>query len=196
MGPGILKLRSNGMLVFGGDAPDKGPGDIRIVKMLLELKRRYPLQVHIILGNRDLMKLRFPAELEAVEEPDQIWMPTWDPRAKTFDEFLEENEKKEKGKDTKLQRDRIGKLKWLLHCTMGCQDTTFATRKRELALLKGQASDKDVLESYLSSIDPKGKEPWMLDFMRAGKIGLVIGDMLFVHGGLNHQCLGVVPGRP
>ncbi|CAJ1362624.1 unnamed protein product, partial [Effrenium voratum] len=67
MGPGILKLRSNGMLVFGGDAPDKGPGDIRIVKMLLELKRRYPLQVHIILGNRDLMKLRFPAELEAVE---------------------------------------------------------------------------------------------------------------------------------
>ena len=27
-------------------------------------------------------------------------------------------------------------------------------------------------------------------------LGLVIGDMLFVHGGLNHQCLGVVPGRP
>lgn len=30
-GPGILRLKENGMLVFGGDAPDKGPGDIRLV---------------------------------------------------------------------------------------------------------------------------------------------------------------------
>lgn len=46
-GPGILRLRSNGMLVFGGDAPDKGPGDIRLVKILLSLKRRFPEQVRV-----------------------------------------------------------------------------------------------------------------------------------------------------
>jgi len=43
-GPGILRLRANGMLVFGGDAPDKGPGDIRLVKTLLGLKKRFPQQ--------------------------------------------------------------------------------------------------------------------------------------------------------
>ena len=43
-GPGILRLRSNGMLVFGGDAPDKGPGDIRLVKTLISLKKRFPKQ--------------------------------------------------------------------------------------------------------------------------------------------------------
>ena len=37
-GPGILRLEKHGMLVFGGDAPDKGPGDIRLVKILLSLK--------------------------------------------------------------------------------------------------------------------------------------------------------------
>ena len=43
-GPGVLRLRSHGMLVFGGDAPDKGPGDIRLVKTLLSLKKRFPQQ--------------------------------------------------------------------------------------------------------------------------------------------------------
>eukprot|EP00913_Durusdinium_trenchii_P016100 g15133.t1 len=52
-GPGILRLKENGMLVFGGDAPDKGPGDIRLVKILLSLKRRYP-EPWVYLGGRVL----------------------------------------------------------------------------------------------------------------------------------------------
>eukprot|EP00490_Sorites_sp_Unknown_P016044 CAMPEP_0114688982 /NCGR_PEP_ID=MMETSP0191-20121206/64049_1 /TAXON_ID=126664 /ORGANISM="Sorites sp." /LENGTH=59 /DNA_ID=CAMNT_0001977063 /DNA_START=31 /DNA_END=207 /DNA_ORIENTATION=+ len=59
---------------------------------------------------------------------------------------------------------------------MGCQDTTFDTRKREIAILKGRASDADVLASYISAVDSQGSDPWMLDFIRWGKIGLVIGD--------------------
>ncbi len=62
----------------------------------------------------------------------------------------------------------MGKLKWLLHCTMGCQDTTFGTRKRELAILKGRASDVDVFDSYISSVDSKSSDPWMLEFIRMG----------------------------
>ena len=46
-GPGILRLRSNSMLVFGGDAPDKGPGDIRLVKTLISLKKRFPKQADV-----------------------------------------------------------------------------------------------------------------------------------------------------
>ena len=89
-GPGILRLRPNGMLVFGGDAPDKGPGDIRLVKTLLSLKRRFPQQVYFIIGNRDLMKMRFMSELQEVEPPGEVWLPPWDPKAKTFEEFIEE----------------------------------------------------------------------------------------------------------
>lgn len=74
--------------------------------------------------------------------------------------------------DKGLQRDKMGKLKWLLHCTMGCQDTTFGTRKRELAILKGRASDVDVLDSYISSVDSKSSDPWMLEFIRMGHLSL------------------------
>ena len=59
-----------------------------------------------------------------------------------------------------IERNKLGKLKWLLHCTMGCQDTTFDTRKRELAILKGRASDADVLSSYISSVDSQSADPW------------------------------------
>merc|ERR1719331_990307 len=51
-GPGKLQLTPRGVLVFGGDACDKGPGDIRFVQILLDLRDRYPSQVFIILGNR------------------------------------------------------------------------------------------------------------------------------------------------
>jgi len=40
-GPGTLTLHDNCMLVFGGDAVDKGTGDIRFTKTLLSLKERY-----------------------------------------------------------------------------------------------------------------------------------------------------------
>ncbi|CAK9098793.1 Phosphoglycolate phosphatase [Durusdinium trenchii] len=168
-GPGILRLKENGMLVFGGDAPDKGPGDIRLVKILLSLKRRYPEQVFFILGNRDIMKLRFASELKEVEEPGKVWLPTWDPKVKTFapwtlqssavqleEQFLQEN--------PSLQRDEMGKLKWLLHCTMGCQDW-------------------------------QCKDPWMLEFIRVAKIAHIIGDILFLHGGICTESYGQVPSR-
>lgn len=184
-GPGLLSMRSNGMLVFGGDAPDKGSGDIRIVRTFINLKKRFPSQVHIVLGNRDILKLRFFAELQQVEEADKIWIPPWSPGIQTFDAFINER---------KLDRDLIAKLKWLLHCTMGCQDTTFGTRLHELALLNGRAKDDDVLQSYRNSVDPTGKDPWMLDFIKMGKLGIILDDTLFVHGGIQDESIGVVPG--
>ena len=56
-------LREGGILVIGGDAVDKGTGDIRMEKMVLSLKQRYWDSVFIILGNRDISILRFYAEL-------------------------------------------------------------------------------------------------------------------------------------
>ena len=45
--------------VFGGDAVDKGVGDIRICRELVALKKKYPSRVGLLLGNRDLNKLRY-----------------------------------------------------------------------------------------------------------------------------------------
>ena len=59
-----LTLRGNNThFVYGGDTVDKGPGDIRLVRALVNLKRRYPDRVHLLVGNRDLNKLRLPSEL-------------------------------------------------------------------------------------------------------------------------------------
>eukprot|EP00931_Biecheleriopsis_adriatica_P038679 TRINITY_DN2211_c0_g3_i2.p1 TRINITY_DN2211_c0_g3~~TRINITY_DN2211_c0_g3_i2.p1 ORF type:complete len:722 (-),score=118.14 TRINITY_DN2211_c0_g3_i2:181-2346(-) len=192
-GEGVLSLKPHGMLVFGGDATDKGPGDIRIIRTLTSLKRRYPTQVHLVLGNRDLMKLRFYAELQAVEDDDKMWKPPWDQNAKTFADYRAEMASK--NLPINIEPDLIGKLKWLLHCTMGCQDTTFQTRKSELALLQNGANDQDVLDSYFDSVDPRGHDSWMLEYLELADIGVVLGDTLFVHGGVRDESIGYVPGR-
>jgi len=66
--------------VFGGDAVDKGNGDIRFVRAMLRLKKRYPDRVHLIVGNRDCNKLRFGTELtkEALRDAiDDRSFPYW-----------------------------------------------------------------------------------------------------------------------
>jgi len=55
------------MFVFGGDVCDRGCGDLRISRMLVELKKRHMDRVVLILGNRDINKTRFTSELHAAE---------------------------------------------------------------------------------------------------------------------------------
>ena len=58
-----LELRENCHFVYGGDVCDRGDGDLRVIQDILSLKRRYPNRVHIVLGNRDVNKLRLRFEL-------------------------------------------------------------------------------------------------------------------------------------
>lgn len=183
-GPGELCLRDGGIFVFGGDAPDKGPGDIRFVKTLLSLKRRYPQRCFIVLGNRDVNKLRFFAELGDAGK----FQPYWNSNC-TYAAYLEKN----KGKIPKGTSAELSTLWWMLD-DMGCA-TTFKTRQRELSFLMGGASDQEVLESFRNSVDPTGWDPWMLSLLIVGHVAVVIGDVLFVHAGLPKEALGHVPGR-
>lgn len=61
--PKNLNLREGCHLVYGGDVCDRGPGDLRLIMDLLQLKQRYPNRVHFILGNRDCNKLRLLFEV-------------------------------------------------------------------------------------------------------------------------------------
>ena len=76
-----LRLRPGCHFVFGGDSVDKSSGDLRFLRSLLALRQRDPDRVHLVLGNRDINKMRLLAELDgsrdnwlaASEHPGVYW---------------------------------------------------------------------------------------------------------------------------
>ncbi|GMH74691.1 hypothetical protein TL16_g06531 [Triparma laevis f. inornata] len=186
---GSYDLSPNGYFVYGGDSVDKGPADIRTVKMLTALKKKYPERVFLILGNRDINKLRFPAELDekTLATSSDIY---WDSRHTPFAAWCQE----------KLQQptEQASKIRWMLECTMGSA-STFETRRLELAetklIEKSLVTDKMVTDSFLNSVNPKGDDPWMLEYVKLGQLMLILDNSLFVHGGLREDLLGCVPGN-
>ena len=65
----VLSFADDGCrFVFGGDAVDKGDGDVRLCRMLADLSDRYGRdRVALLVGNRDLNKLRLTSELGAAD---------------------------------------------------------------------------------------------------------------------------------
>eukprot|EP00929_Paragymnodinium_shiwhaense_P003487 TRINITY_DN104022_c0_g1_i1.p1 TRINITY_DN104022_c0_g1~~TRINITY_DN104022_c0_g1_i1.p1 ORF type:complete len:518 (-),score=78.16 TRINITY_DN104022_c0_g1_i1:52-1605(-) len=186
----LLQLADHGFFVFGGDAPDKGPGDIRVTKALVLLQRQHPDRVFLIAGNRDVNKLRLMAELASGEFPDQDPLPylddsSWQGKKQQFADYLAER---------KLERTRWTALQWLVEKTMGTA-TMLETRAAELKLL-GRAHDEEaILQSFIDLIDPQGSEAWSLWYLRAAHIMLLIGDSVFVHGGITEEGLLLLPAE-
>lgn len=58
-----LILKENCQFVYGGDSCDRGSGDLQVLRDLISLKERYPDRVHLLMGNRDINKLRFPVAM-------------------------------------------------------------------------------------------------------------------------------------
>jgi len=185
---GIVKLKDNCGFIMGGDSVDKGNGDIRVLRDLLQLKRTYPDRVFFIIGNRDANKLRFTAELAdedslyspPFKRPD--WCPT-EPEV-SFKDYLEQNS---------LQDTKINRVKWMLAETMGSR-TTFRLRKEELEILQEPSDDSSVVNSFLSSVLPSGENNFMYEYLRVAQLIFRVGNTLFVHGGINDENFGTVPG--
>jgi hypothetical protein len=59
-----LRVADGAVLVFGGDAIDRGPAGRKIVRTLLAAKRAQPERVVLLAGNRDINKLRLARELD------------------------------------------------------------------------------------------------------------------------------------
>lgn len=63
-----LSLIPSSMFIYGGDVCDRSYGDLRVISDLLYLKEKYPDRVVLILGNRDINKLRLTTELLVPED--------------------------------------------------------------------------------------------------------------------------------
>lgn len=73
---GNLILHEQCMFVYGGDTCDRGCGDLQVLKDLIYLKETYPGQVYLIMGNRDINKLRLPVAMHPQVlslKPDCYW---------------------------------------------------------------------------------------------------------------------------
>jgi hypothetical protein len=102
-----LRVSDGAILVFGGDAIDRGPSGRRVVATLLDAKERQPGRVVLLAGNRDINKLRLQRELDG--HPPRRAPP-------------------------EIARAPRGELlRWIFPSTMGARDA-FAMRASELGV--------------------------------------------------------------
>lgn len=203
-----LHLRENCYFVYGGDAIDKGMGDIRMVRALVDLKQRHPDRVHLLVGNRDLNKLRWTAELsndDMARPINTIPSPFWDPQAPTLQQYLQAKQQlllqDLSSQDTMPQQvpieslnTRTNRLQYLLQHTLGCPDT-FRFRRMELALLadlpESQISDDQVVDSFIHEVaSPQGS---LRQYMELANIAVCIGNTLFCHGAVDQATMQFIP---
>jgi hypothetical protein len=65
---------------------------------------------------------------------------------------------------------------------------TFECRRQELQELDMPSSDRDVVGSFIDSISiPKGE---LMEYLSFGKLSVIIGDTIYVHGGITKFGLG------
>lgn len=174
-----LALEEDCYFVFGGDAVDKGPGDIRLCRLLTKLKQRYSERVFLLVGNRDLNKLRMTSEFSAkAMAQKEVPKPHWDDSVPFYQEWLGDRE------DSRPLR-----LKWTLQHTLGCPET-FEHRRRELGILHEKTDDEAVVDSFVSEVLPGGA---LREYLENAQVAVRLGCTLFVHGAVDKLTAGYVP---
>ncbi|TMW66349.1 hypothetical protein Poli38472_004114 [Pythium oligandrum] len=201
-----LDLKDDCVLVFGGDAGDKGEDTLHCYSELVRLKKKYPERVVLLVGNRDVNKMRFTSELDDSEMDlrtmarDIYNGPVWVPQAKriTLPKFLTKLMQKKDGEVTEVLPDaeldgvnsKVNRLKWMLDYTMG-SDGDFERRRLELTRDQGEASrvvsDDQVLQSFMDSVYPGGV---LREYLLMGSLAFIAHNTLFVHGGIINRSTG------
>lgn len=214
-------FEDTGCFVYGGDTVDKSNSDRLITNSLVDFKKRYPARVILILGNRDVNKLRLYNELhEDMDNVDTLLDPLeisnhiyWDKNVWSEDGnmsyavWIKKGDAKLGfknidnsclGPDGTLPHSWLSILLWILHCTMGAQPA-FESRRQELArdadVSVEHITNKQIYNSFYQSVNPNGDDPWMLEYARLGQIAGHLGNTIFVHGAFTKTNLYLVPGR-
>jgi hypothetical protein len=154
---GGVRLKSDCHFVYGGDVCDRGYGDLRILKDLVELKSENPDRVHLILGNRDINKLRLLTELqpESYSQPGETY---WTGPLKQTDDFTMANRLKAVSSLDRSLEPSLTRLQQILNQTMGAP-AAFEYRRRELLDIasaaaspqdqKTDVTDEEVVQSFM-----------------------------------------------
>lgn len=216
-----LTLRPNSHFVYGGDVVDRGIGDIRLARSLVRLKRNHPDRVSLLVGNRDLNKLRLSSELSEsdMNRPvDEIGGPFWDPKAPTLTQYLEGVMSESGTSSLEKVNTKVERLKYMLKHTLGCPET-FEYRRVEIKLLKciyGQyppdpitneltpfliddgkvdvsvdVSDDEVVASFEYEINSEHGS--LRDYLNEAQIAAIVGNTIFVHGAIDALTMRWVP---
>ena len=177
---GVWKLKPGKTLVFSGDALDRGDGGREVLRILLDLKTRYPERVIFTLGNRDIMKLVILPELS--EENMRAPLAP-------YDEWLANNHV-----DPRVFRqDKATKLRFLLWA-IGAKNA-FEDFRTELRREGKTGTDQEVLETYIAELKPGGLIARYLEQAQLAHIDAETGT-LFVHGAANETNIGRLPEHP
>ncbi|KNC56045.1 uncharacterized protein AMSG_02057 [Thecamonas trahens ATCC 50062] len=175
------------VFVYGGDVCDKGNGDLRVIACLLAFKEAFPERVFLLVGNRDVNKLRFSAELAHPTPADDMFTLYWveEAKRKLYPDYLVE-----KG----FQDTPSARLRWMLDCTMGSEGA-FDRRREELAILAGAASTESITDAqvYASYVGAAAKGGVLHKYLLQGQIAALVDGTLFVHGAVNDANIGYVP---
>ena len=199
--------------IYGGDFCDKGPGDLRIGHALVDFKTKYPHDVSLIAGNREIKCRRFSYELtnnirqRLLYGAAAYWNPHKPPREYVVQQMQAESRPATSEAD--IERYVLDKsiltcqtlyLKWMLNETMGCgsqhnKRNTFEYRRMELAniarLPAQNISDDAVTQSFIDSVTASGV---VTHYLKQAQLGDIIGETLFIHGAITVENMGFVPG--
>jgi hypothetical protein len=146
----------------------QGEGDLRLAEQLASLKARHPSRVTLLMGNRDIIKMKLTSDLhpsEYTRPVEALPGPYWVSSEKRVSpaEFLRELDPP--APDTPANR-----LRYYLKCTMGAEGA-FEFRRRELKGMRrtrgevsGGASDVSEVSDEVTApahppVDPHPTHP-------------------------------------
>ena len=180
------------MLVYGGDVCDKGGSDLYVLRQLLSLQHRHPDRVHLLMGNRDINKMRIIPEMGADKpDGDHQHLPyhggCWWLAGTGLDGDPLADDKPENGASKVPSNSPAERLRWILSKTMGSPDA-FELRRDELVReemltnkTSREISDEEVVKSFRRACHPHGE---LGKYLSSAKLIVKIGSALFMHGAL------------
>lgn len=166
---GKLDLLPDFHFVYGGDVCDRGKGDLRIAVEIVQLTKQYPGRVHIILGNRDINKIRLCTELRECHLKTKLHV-FWVDGADIDEPDIAQGDPP----CTPAKR-----LHSILECTMGAPEAFHhrVDELTELGIIREDMSncekDDSVVASYVSALKPGG---CYLELLQIGCLALLLGE--------------------
>lgn len=201
--------------IFGGDLTDRGVGDTKLARILLDFKQRHNDRVILLVGNREASKTRYFVELNPKFIRERLIRgsaPFWllsnphqlpidyvkkhmQSKSMPFDKFSEVEQYVD---FLDVEECQLIYLKWMLEQNLGCPNT-FEYYKQNLATERGcspsDIPDRMVLRSIFDLNSPTGL---MGEYIKQTQIAAIIPGtgILAVHGGFTPENIGRLPTMP